>query len=87
MLGVAEGEGLETAEDDWVCQVQVGLVRALSRTKVRDIRYATMIESWRFIASSATALVKSMVKSTELFNRFDRFHGASRRTFEVKSQH
>lgn len=45
------------------------------------IRYATTTESLRSMASSATALVRSTVKSTEFRCRRAGLNGASRSTF------
>jgi hypothetical protein len=57
--------------------VNIGVLNL--RTGRRDIRYAMTMESFLRIASSTTALVRSMVRRTELFRWFGRY-GASSRT-------
>jgi len=53
--------------------------------RTKDARYATTIESFRSIASSTTALVRSTVSNTEFICRLIGSKGASRSTSESVS--
>lgn len=64
-----------------------GFIRGfrVSESAIGDVRYATTIESRRAIASSATALVRSIVSRTEFFCRRVASKGASSSTAHVLS--
>ena len=65
LLGVGEGEGFETAEDNRVCwNVLIEGAHIFNDGRC-NIRYATTTEHCFPMASSATAVVRSMVRRTE----------------------
>ena len=55
--------------------------------KSKNVRYATTTQSFRSIASSATALVRSTVRSTEFICLRIGSNGASRSTFSPGGHH
>lgn len=78
LLRVSEGEAFESAKDDRIWRG--GSTGDSHGQEDSNARYAITMESRRAIASSATALVRSIVNKAEFFCRRRGSNGASSST-------